>query len=188
MEINNLDQSNSIKNNQVEQIVGRAIRSPKVLCIDSEGKNLGVISTYDAIRLAEDNGLDLVQMNFGAKGSYPTCKIMNYGKFKYETTKKQKEAAKKQRQAEVKTKEIKFRPNTSTNDLQIKAKHAEDFLNEGHRVKVSLVCKGREMSHQDIAYDTFQIFLEMLSNITILNNPSFEGKEMSALICKKAEL
>lgn len=167
--------------------VGRQIRAPKVLCIDKDNVNRGVISTYEALRLAEESGLDLVQINNGGKeASVPTCKIINYGKFKYEITKKQKAAAKKQRESEIKTKEIKFRPTTDLNDLKIKAKHAQEFLDEGHRVKVSLLFKGRETTHQEYGIDTLNTFLDLLPEADLLNKPSLENKEMSVLLVKRS--
>lgn len=174
----------TIKKEETFHFVGKQIRAAKVLCIDNNNANRGIIPLYEALRIAEDSGLDLVQMNNGNKGSPPTCKIMNYGKFKYEQSKKDKEAAKKQRESEVKTKEIKFRPSTDINDLRVKAKHAEKFLNEGHRVKVSLVFKGREISHQDLGRETFNVFVDLLPDADFLSAPSFENKEMSVILIK----
>lgn len=181
-----MDQNIRSKSAAETHVVNRSIRAPKVLCIDKDNVNLGVISTYEALKLAEDNGLDLVQVNWNGKEP-PTCKILNYGKFKYEASKKQKLAAKHQRESEIKVKEIKFRPATDLNDLRVKAKHAEDFLNEGFRVKVCLVFKGREISHQNFGMETFDIFISLLPGAQFLNKPSMEGKEMSVILFKKSD-
>lgn len=181
-----MDQNNNKKSfDKDHHFVGRQIRAQKVLCIDNNNVNHGVISISEALKLAKECDLDLVQINHVEYGVTPTCKIINYSKFKYEISKKQKLAARKQREAEVKIKEIKFRPSTDMNDLRIKAKHAESFLNEGFKVKISLHFKGREISHQNIAIETFNTFISLLPDAQILNKPSMEGKEMSVLIYKK---
>jgi translation initiation factor IF-3 len=163
------------------------IRAPKVLCIDSEGKNLGVIPTYEALKIATDQGLNLVQMAAPAAGRPPTAKILDYGKLKFDQSKKQKASEKKQRESEVKVKEMKFRPVTGANDLQIKAKKVEEFLAEGSRVKVSIVFRGREMSHRDVAIATLEEFMSMIPNGQITSQPAVEGKALSIMIDKKEE-
>lgn len=166
-------------------LIGHQIRSPKVICIDHNNQNLGIMPTYQALRLAEENNLDLVQVNNGGKNVFPTCKILNYGKFKYELSKNKKAANKKQKESEIKLKEIKFRPTTDLNDLKLKAKHAEEFIKENCKVKVSMVFRGREVSHQEIAMDTFNTFLSYIENAKISGTPSMEGKNFIAMIEKK---
>ena len=165
-------------------LVGRQIRSPKVTCIDQNNQNLGLLPTSQALKLAEENNLDLVQVHNGGKNIFPTCKILNYGKFKYELSKSKKAAAKKQKESEIKIKEIKFRPTTDVNDLKLKAKHAEEFIKDNCRVKVSMMFRGREMSHQEIAMDTFDKFLSFIESAKISGSPSMEGKTFIAFIEK----
>jgi translation initiation factor IF-3 len=173
------------KSSEKTALVGHQIRASKVMVVDADGTNIGVISTGEALRMAEESGLDLVQVSGGGKDRAPTCKIMNYSKFKYEASKKQKAAVKKQRENEIKTKEIKFRPTTDINDLQVKAKHAEEFLNEGFRLRVACVFKGRENSHQSVGAETFNKFLNLITNAQYLSNPTMESREMSVILVKK---
>lgn len=118
------------------------IRSPRVLLIDEEGTNLGNFSTREALQKAKEIGLDLVEV--GGK-DIPVCRIMDYGKFKYEQTKKTKKASKNQ-VIQI-TKEIKFKPNTGNNDLLYRAKQVDSFLKEKNKVKISVRFRGREMEH-----------------------------------------
>ena len=168
------------KNERV--FANRSIRAKQVRCIDHNDDNLGVISTYKAIEIAEGAGLDLVQISKQGD-QIPTCKIVDYGKYKYELSKRKKEQSKKQRESAVKTKEVKFRPSTSSNDLRTKAKRASEFISEGHRVKVAIQFRGREMAHQEVARDRFEEFFEMLDgNISLLNEPRMDGRTMVALL------
>ena len=175
------------KNNNSKYFVGRQIRASRVLCIDQNNTNCGVISLSDALDLANKNGLDLVQISNGSKDKMPTCKILDYSKFKYDLSKKEKLAKKKQRESAVKIKEIKFRPSTGENDLRIKAKQASAFLEDGHRVKVTIVFRGREMSHRQIGEDTLQQFVDMLSNVEFESKPSMNGRNMVAILAKKTK-
>jgi translation initiation factor IF-3 len=117
-----------------------------VRCIDPEGEQLGVIDTFEAIRKAEEFGLDLVEVQPNVDP--PVCKILDYGKFKYEAQKRANEARKKQKIIEVK--EIKLRPNIDEHDYQVKMRNVQKFLNAGDKVKVTLRFRGREMAHQDL--------------------------------------
>jgi translation initiation factor IF-3 len=164
--------------------INHQIRSPKVLCIDHENNNLGVIDTQQALKLAEKQNLDLVQITFNRDG-FPTCRILNYDKFKYEQSKKQKVANKKQREAVVKIKEIKFRPSTDINDLKTKASKADSFLEEGYKIKVSVLLKGREINYKDLACETLENFLSFVSNMQIVEKLSINGKILSVIIQKK---
>ena len=167
------------KNNRV--YVNRDIRAREVRCLKGE-ENFGVIPIGKAIRMAEDDDLDLVQISPPHDG-IPTCRITDYGKYKFELSKKTKERNKKQRESAIKQKEIKFRPNTDINDLQTKARMASKFISEGCRVRVSIKFKGREMSHKFIAEDRFQEFLECMDvAVSILNEPTMDGKSMVALL------
>lgn len=160
-----------------------AIKAFKVRCIDHNNENIGVISKAQAISMAESEGLDLVQVSLHRDGSIPTCKIVDYGKYKYELSKRQKAQAKKQRESIVKTKEIKFRPSTGINDLRTKANKARKFIEEGCRVKIVMSFKGREMQHKHLAPAKLDLFLELLEmDVHKFEEPKFEGRLMSIMI------
>ena len=126
--------------------VNGAIRAPQVRCIDPDGEQLGVLDTRDAISKAEDFGLDLVEVQPNVDP--PVCKILDYGKYKYEAQKRANEARKKQKIIEVK--EIKLRPNIDEHDYQVKMRNVVKFLSGGDKVKVTLRFRGREMAHQEL--------------------------------------
>lgn len=176
------------KNDRV--YINQSIRVPKVLCIGEQGDNLGVLDTFEALKIAQKEGLDLVQMSPPTRDRPPTCKIMDYDKYRFEMSKKQKEADKKQREQKVlsEPKEIKFRPTTDTNDLQIKAKKAEEFLSDGFKVKVSIVFKGRELSHKEVAYQTLNNFMAILPNCQLQAQPYMadNGKALNVFVVKKS--
>jgi translation initiation factor IF-3 len=136
----------------------RAIKARSVLLIDNEGRNLGVVDTRDAYRMAETAGLDLVQVG-DDKSETPVCKIMDYGKWKYEQAKKHKSAKATQQI----TKELKIRPNTSDHDLKYRAEQAVEFLDDGDRVKVLVRFKGRERNHMtDTGRNALEKFLAFM--------------------------
>lgn len=172
--------NSSKKSNRI--YVNRDIRAGEVRCLDRNNENIGVISIGEAIRIAEDDGLDLIQIS-PPNGGIPTCRITDYGKYKFELSKRQKERARKQRESSIKQKEIKFRPNTDINDLQTKARMASKFISEGCRVRVSIQFKGREIAHKYIAENRFNEFLECMDvGVSILNEPQMDGKAMVALL------
>jgi len=168
-----------------KNFVGRAIRASKVLCIDgSSGQNLGVMSTTEAIKMASEKGLDLVQIQPPSNGRPPTCKIMDYGKYRYDESKKQKASEKKRRESEIKIKEIKIRPVTDTNDLEIKAKKAIEFIDDGCKVKVTVFhINKREMMFKDVTLNALNTFLSMIPN-TVVGQVVTEGKNVSVIIEK----
>ncbi|MEO0718373.1 MAG: translation initiation factor IF-3, partial [Pseudomonadota bacterium] len=125
------------------------IRDPEIRLIDHEGENRGVVDPRDAMDMAEEVGLDLVEISPGANP--PVCKIMDFGKFKYEQQKKAAEAKNKQKVIEVK--EVKFRPNIDTHDYDVKMRNVTRFLEDGDKVKVTLRFRGREMAHQELGRD-----------------------------------
>lgn len=182
---------NRNNSNQERLIVNYQIRAPKVLCIDQNNVNLGVVTLSHALSLASASGLDLVQVSPPSKDGMPTCKLLDSGKYKYELSKKRKEADKKQREAVVKTKEIKFRPTTDLNDLKTKAKKVEEFVEEGCRVKVTIVLRGREFSHQDVAAQTLTSFMDMLPGMQMLGRPALDlmqsgsTRRLSVFLVKK---
>ncbi|MFC1668038.1 translation initiation factor IF-3 [Chlamydiota bacterium] len=121
------------------------IRASKIRTIDSNGKQAGILSKEEALALAEKEGFDLVEV--ASEADPPVCRIMDYGRFRYEQTKREKEAKKKQHI--IKIKEIKFHPNIDVHDYQIKMRHASEFLDKGYKVKVCIVFRGREILHQE---------------------------------------
>lgn len=137
--------------------VNDQIRAREVRLIADTGEQLGVIPTLEAKRRAREAGLDLVAINIS--NGIPICKILDYGKFKYDQSRKERENAKKNRENRVELKEIQLRPTTDSNDLKVKAKRAQGFLEEGNKVKVIIKFKGREISHLDVGASVMQDFL-----------------------------
>jgi translation initiation factor IF-3 len=162
--------------------VNRQIKLPQVKVVAADGKYLGVISTYDALRMAQEQGLDLVEVNPNDRPSL--CKIIDFGKYKYELKKKLAEERKNQKIVE--TKEISFRPKTDDNDLQHKLKSAKSFLEEGNKVRLSCKFRGREITHTAFGEDKIKFFLEQLKDVMSNSTPlTFEGKVMSLTINPK---
>ena len=158
------------------------INVPKVRLIDAEGENRGVVSTQDAMDLAANAGLDLVEVSPGADP--PVCKILDLGKFKYEAQKKRNEARKKQKTIEVK--EIKMRPNIDDHDYGVKMRSMVRFLEEGDKVKVTLRFRGREMAHQEFGLrqlERVKADLEELGQVEQM--PKMEGRQMIMIIAPK---
>jgi len=162
------------------------IRATQVVCIDKDGNNLGTIPRDEAITKAKEQELDLVLIADGNQG-VPVCRILDYGKFKYEQTKKRKESEKKNREAVIKTKELKFRPTTDTNDLKTKANKAVEFLSNGDKVKVFIIFRGREITHREVGMETLSKFMEMVPSAEYADVPLMQGKVLSATIVKKKE-
>jgi len=176
----------NIERDRERWFVNTGIRVPKVICINSDDKNLGTLSTRDALKLAQDQGMDLVQLSPPSKDKLPTCKIMDFSKFKYETSKKKKEADRKQRESIIKIKEVKFKPTTGIHDLEIKAKQTEKFLQENLRVKVAILFVGRAITHQEVGTQTLQQFLNFLpeNSYKMEGDISWEGKELTLHLMK----
>lgn len=153
--------------------VNREIRAQQVRVIDEEGQMLGVMTPMEGIRLAEERGLDLIEI--APTASPPTCKIMDYGKWKYENKKKQ--AAARKKQVIVQVKEIQIRPRTDQHDFETKMKHARRFILDGDKVKVSMRFMGRELAHQEVGMTQMKKVIETLQDIVIVeSNPKMEGK------------
>ncbi|MCJ8334688.1 MAG: translation initiation factor IF-3 [Epibacterium sp.] len=145
----------------------------------AEGENVGVVHPAKAMQMAEEAGLDLVEISPNA--TPPVCKIMDYGKFKYEQQKRESEARKKQKTIEVK--EVKFRPNTDTNDYGVKMRNVFKFLDNGDKVKVTLRFRGREMAHQNLGRELLERVAEDVKDIgKIENMPKMEGRQMVMMI------
>jgi translation initiation factor IF-3 len=151
------------------------IRSSEIRLIDHEGENHGVVDPRRAMQMAEDVGLDLVEISPNADP--PVCKIMDFGKFKYETQKKANEAKKKQKVIEVK--EVKFRPNIDTHDYDVKMRNVTKFLEGGDKVKVTLRFRGREMAHQEIGRELLKKIAADIEGLgKIESMPKMEGRQM----------
>lgn len=154
----------------------------KIRCIDPEGEMLGVMTVQDGIRRAEDFGLDLVEVSPNADP--PVCKILDYGKYKYEAQKKKNEAKKKQKVIEIK--EIKLRPNIDEHDFQVKMKNVRKFITEGDKVKVTMRFRGREMAHQDLGMDVLnRVRDEMEEAAKVESYPKMEGRQMIMVIAPR---
>lgn len=155
------------------------IRAPEIRLIGAEGENIGVITPEKALELAEQAGLDLVEISPNAVP--PVCKIMDFGKFKYETQKKESEARKKQHVIEIK--EIKFRPNTDTNDYDVKMRSVFKFLEGGDKVKVTLRFRGREMAHLELGRKLLErVADDVTEHGKIESIPRLEGRQMVMMI------
>ena len=155
--------------------VNRMIRIPRVMVVDEDGEQLGVLETLEAITIAEDRGLDLVEVAPTARP--PVCKIMDYGKFKYEQAKKAKKA--KQASHTVKVKTIQFRPKTDDHDYEFKKKHIVTFLEAGHKVKVVMRFRGREISHLDLALEFLK---HLIGEVAEFGAPESQPKREGRLI------
>ena len=155
------------------------IRCPEIRLIGAEGENLGVLSPIRALELAEQAGLDLVEISPTAEP--PVCKIMDFGKFKYETQKREAEARKKQKIIEIK--EVNFRPNTDTHDYEVKMRSVTKFLENGDKVKVTLRFRGREMAHQNLGRELLERVATDVEGLgKIENMPRLEGRQMVMMI------
>ncbi len=141
--------------------VNRQIRASSVRLIDQDGKQHGVVSIQQAQSLADAANLDLVEIAPGAEP--PVCKIIDYGKFRYHQTKKEKESKKLQHQ--VKLKEVKVKPNTDDHDLQFKLKHARDFIEKGNKVKLTCMFRGRDMAHPEVGRRVIQRLIDGLTDV-----------------------
>jgi len=151
----------------------RQIRIPEVRVIDDEGEQLGVMPTPEALALAEEQGLDLVEVSPTARP--PVCRIMDFGKYKYEQSKKQKLSKKKQHTVQVK--EVKFRPKTEEHDYQFKKRHAEEFLEKHHKVKITMMFRGREMDHRELGMRLIERLEKDLSHVSTVERPArMEGR------------
>jgi translation initiation factor IF-3 len=158
------------------------ITSPTVRLIDENGEQVGVVNRQDAIRRAEEAGLDLVEIAAGA--SPPVCKILDYGKYKYELQKKAADARKKQKVILVK--EIKMRPSIDVHDYDVKMRQMKTFLDEGDKVKVTLRFRGREMAHQELATKLLDRVTGDLKDLAKIEQyPRLEGKQMSMVVAPK---
>lgn len=159
------------------------IRAKEVKLIGDNGEQLGVFSLFDARNMAEEKRLDLVLV--APQANPPVCKIMNYGKYKFEQAKKEKEAKKKQKVVEIK--EIRITPNIEEHDFGFKAKNARKFIEDGNKLKITVRFKGREINNSKLGEDVLNRFIENLSDISVVDKaPKLEGKNMFIMLSKKA--
>ena len=163
-------------------MINGQIRDKEVRLIANDGEQLGVMSAREAQKLADEAGLDLVKISPKAKP--PVCKIIDYGKYKYEQTRKEKLAKKKQKVIDVK--EVRMSPNIDTNDLNTKINHAKKFLAKGARVKVTLRFRGRALAHVNASKYILDDFAKALEDVaTIDKKPKFEGRSMTMFLAPK---
>ncbi len=159
------------------------ISGPELRVIDSTGEALGVLTRRDALKLATDRELDLVEIAPQAKP--PVCKIIDYGKFVYEATKKEKEHKKAQIQQQLK--ELRFKAGTDTHDFDFKTRHAREFLEEGHKVKATVLFRGREIVHQEIGRDLLQRFIDALADVSKVDQDMrTEGRILSVTLAPES--
>jgi len=159
--------------------INHRIRVPQVRVVSNDGEMLGVLETSDALRRAREAGLDLVEVN--PKAFPPVCKIMDFGKFKYEEKKRQGEARK--RQALIELKEIKIRPKTDDHDIDFKLRHIERFLEEGNKVKITCRFRGCEITHPEMAMRQLQLLVERTREIAQVEvEPRMEGRTMTLIL------
>lgn len=167
------------KKRENEPAVNRRIRASFVRVIGFKGEQLGILDTREAIKIAEEQGLDLVQV--AATTDPPVCKIIDYGKHKYQE-KKKKQAAKK-KQVVVEVKEIQVRPKTENHDLEHKAARAIKFIAQGNKVKITVFYRGRELEHIDVGWETLLAFVKKLEGKAILDlSPKMEGKRLVCIV------
>ena len=156
-------------------MINEQIRDKEVRLIGENGEQIGIMSAKEAYFKAKDSGLDLVKISPNAKP--PVCKIVDYGKYRYELARKAKEAKKKQKTVE--TKEIRLSPNIDTNDLNTKVNQTKKFLSKGNKIKVSLRFRGREMAHKAVGKEIMDAFFEKLEDMAVMDKPpKMEGRSM----------
>jgi len=170
-------------NNNKGQRINEMIRVREVRLIDDEGNQLGIVATPEALRMAKDKDLDLVEVSPNANP--PVCKILDYGKYRFEQEKKLRDSKKNQKV--LKMKEIRMQPKIGTGDLDTKAKHVQEFLDEGDKVKISVRFRGRELAHTELGYDVLNEVLKRLTSAYNIDKPAkMDGKMMSMTISSKA--
>ena len=163
-------------------MINEQIRDREIRLIGVDGEQLGIVSTRDAMAKAQEAGLDLVKIAPTAKP--PVCKIIDYGKYKYELARKEKEASKKQKTIDVK--EVRLSPNIDSNDLNTKTNAARKFISKGDKVKVTLRFRGREMAHMYASKHILDEFAEKLSDIAVIEKaPKVEGRSMTMFLTEK---
>ena len=162
--------------------INEQIRAREVRVVSDANEQLGIMSISEAIGLAETKGLDLVEV--APSGKPPVCRVMNYGKYRYEQQKRDKEAKKKQKVFQVK--EVKLRPNIEDHDFYVKLKKAQRFLGDGNKVKVTIMFRGREMAHPELGRNVLERVLRELGDAVVREKPpKLEGRNMTMVISPK---
>ena len=165
-----------------ELMINEQIRDREIRLIGEDGEQLGIMSARDAMKLAREANLDLVKIAPTAKP--PVCKIIDYGKYRYEQARREKDARKKQKTIEVK--EIRLSPNIDTNDLNTKVNQARKFVSGGNKVKVAVRFRGRELAHTAVGKTILEDFAQKLSDIAVIDKPAkLEGKSMVMFLVEK---
>ena len=163
-------------------MINGQIRDKEIRVIGENGDQLGIMSPKEAMKLAQEADLDLVKI--APKAQPPVCKIIDYGKYRYELARKEKEAKKKQKTVEVK--EVRLSPNIETNDLNTKVNNAKKFISKGNKVKVTLRFRGREMAHVQQSKHILDDFAQMLGDIAVIEKPAkMEGRSLSMVLTEK---
>lgn len=163
--------------------VNEQIKAREILVIDADGTQLGVMKTVEALQLAQDKKMDLVNVAPGARP--PVCRLMDYGKYKYEQSKRDREARKKQKTTTIK--EIKLRPNIDKHDFEVKVKRGKKFLENGDKVKVTVMFRGREITHPEIAQRLSQQMAENLAEVSVVEKAAKqEGRNMIMILAPKS--
>ena len=175
---------NNNNNNSKELRINDKIRVREVRLIDEEGNQKGIVPTLEALKLARDSDLDVVEVSPNANP--PVCKILHYGKYRFEQEKKLRDSKKNQKV--LKLKEIRMQPKIGSGDLDTKAKHVQEFLNQGDKVKVTIRFRGRELAHTELGYDVLQEVLKRLTSAYVIEKqPAMDGKFMSMTLAAKAK-
>ena len=163
-------------------MINGQIRDKEVRVIGEDGEQLGIMSSREAMKLAQEAELDLVKI--APKAQPPVCKIIDYGKYRYELARKEKEAKKKQKTVQVK--EVRLSPNIETNDLNTKVNNAKKFISKGNKVKVTLRFRGREMAHMQQSKHILDDFAKLLEDVAVVEKPAkLEGRSMSMVLTEK---
>mgnify|MGYP003755639453 CR=1 FL=1 len=168
--------------NMVHQI-NENIRDKEIRLIDDDGTQLGIMSSQEALKIAYEKNLDLVKV--APRSNPPVCRIMDYGKYRFEQSKREKENRKNQHVIEVK--EIRMSPSIGLNDFNVKLKNGLKFLKEGNRLKVTVRFRGREMTHTDLGHDLLKRFAEACEEVAVINkSPKLDGRHMTMFLSPKA--
>ncbi len=171
-----------VKKQEDKVRVNENIRAKELRLISNDGKLIGIVDIREALDIAEKSGMDLVEIS--PKANPPVCKIIDYGKYKYEQQKREKKNKKKQHVINVK--EVRFRPHTDTHDIETKVRKIREFIENGDRVKISIMFRGREMAHQEMGMETMQHVISLIDDIAKIDKaPRQEGRFLTAYLAAK---
>ena len=164
--------------------INTQIRAPQIRLIDEAAKQLGTMASWEALRIAQEKGLDLVEIS--SNSDPPVCKLMDYSKFIFEEKKKEKEQKRVQRIAQVDTKEIQINPVIQSGDLNVKIKNIQRIIDEGNKVRVIVKFSGRQLKHTELGKEIFEKVVAAIPGVIIEKQPVFEGKNLSIILNKPA--